>query len=100
MKEIEIVVHKGMPVPTPAKIDAAVKRCGLVVSMRGSLAKYPGCIHWHLKRGRERGTLEVTIWPAEGRLWLSVQEGRKANWISGAIEQLKAALTSSCRRSK
>jgi len=32
-------------------IERAVRGCGLRVSMRGSLAKFPGCIHWHLKNG-------------------------------------------------
>jgi hypothetical protein len=29
---------------------------GLRLTLKGTLAKYPGCIHWHFKRGRERGT--------------------------------------------
>ena len=57
-----------------------------------TLAKYPGCTHWHLKRGMEQGTLEVTLWPSEGRLWASVQAGRAGEWIDQAVRELIAAL--------
>ena len=92
MREIELVVGQERRLPSAGEIEAAVRRVRLMVSMKGTLAKYPGCTHWHLKRGRERGTLELTLWPAQRRLWLSVQEGRRAGWIAGAAEALVAEL--------
>ena len=92
MTRVRISIADNASVPSAVRIDRAIDRCGLGVSMRGTLAKYPGCAHWHLKKGRERGTLEVTLWPRERRLWLSVQSGRTGPWIDGAIKQLKAAL--------
>ena len=92
MRRIRISIADNASMPSAARIERAIDRCGLGVSMRGTLAKYPGCAHWHLKKGRERGTLEVTLWPSERRLWLSVQSGRTAPWIDEAIKQLKAAL--------
>jgi hypothetical protein len=61
--------------------------------MKGTLASFPGCTHWHLKRNRERGVLEITLWPAQSRLWLSVQDGRKGAWIDAAVDKLLADLT-------
>ena len=91
MKQVEVTCER---LPNVAQVEAAVGRVGLVVSMKGTLAKFPGCTHWHLKRGGERGVLEVTLWPAEKRLWLSVQDGRKGAWIDEAVERLARVLSS------
>ena len=90
MRRFEVSFENVLP--TVPEIEAAVGRVGLVVSMKGTLAKFPGCTHWHLKRGTEHGVLEVTIWPAQNRLWLSVQERRKGPWIDGAVKKLLTEL--------
>jgi hypothetical protein len=64
---------------------------GLSVTMKTTSAKFPGSIHWQ-KKGRERGTLEATLWPAQNRLWFSMQDGRSADWVMLAAYQLKAQL--------
>jgi hypothetical protein len=68
-----------------AESEDEVERCclaaGLRVSLKATLAKYPGCVHWHFKRGDEPGTLEITVWPTGRRAWCSVQSGRRAAWI-------------------
>src|SRR6185369_6962228 len=67
------------------KVEAKVERCcgdlGLVQAMKDTLAKYPGCIHWHYKKKGVSGTLEVTLWPYKRQLWLTIQEGRRAESI-------------------
>jgi len=60
----------------------------LHVSLRGTLARYPGSLHWHLKRGSERGTLEITFDPGTTRLWLSVHARREADWIDEILSSL------------
>jgi hypothetical protein len=93
MVEIEVrVPPAGNPGRAEAVVVACAARLGLQQMMKGTLARYPGCIHWHFKRGRERGTLEVTWWPRGRRLWLSVQAGRPGEWIDAAGADLKAAL--------
>lgn len=62
-------------------IDAAIAGAGLAVTLRASLKKFPGCVHWHVRRGREPGTLEITYWPQEHRAWFTIQDGRRAEWI-------------------
>jgi hypothetical protein len=62
-------------------IEALCRAAGLSITMKTTSAKFPGSIHWHLKKGRERGTLEVTLWPSQNRLWFSMQDGRSANWV-------------------
>ena len=70
-------------------IDRAIAAAGLAVTLRSSLKSFPGCTHWHVKNGRERGTLEITVWPRERRAWFSVQSGRRARWIGEKLETLR-----------
>ena len=81
-----------------AAVETAGLREALHLTMKTTLKKYPGCIHWHFKRGKEPGILEVTLWPADeengaagrsDRLWLSVHNNRKANWMGDLIPRLK-----------
>jgi hypothetical protein len=70
-------------------IDELNAAHGLSIGMKGSLKKFPGSIHWHLKKGRERGTLEVTLLPAERRLWFSMHENRSAAWVMKVAREFK-----------
>ena len=90
-----------MRIPLPARVDCgaveravdqAIAECGLKVMLRGTLAKFPGCVHWHVKRGREAGTLEITYWPGERRAWFTVQMGRRGEWIEEMIVVIKKAI--------
>ena len=93
MVELEVRLPSGADfVRTVDAVEACAARLRLLTRMKGTLAGFPGCVHWHFKRGRERGTLEVTWWPRERRLWLSVQAGRTAGWIEATAADLRAAL--------
>ena len=48
----------------------------LTCSLKGTLVSYPGSIHWHFKQGKQKGTLEITWWESEQRLWFKVASGR------------------------
>jgi hypothetical protein len=73
-------------------VEEAAARCGLRVALRGGLAQFPGAVHWHFKHGDERGTLEVTWWPREMQMWISVHDNRDAPWIEGCIDGFKTLL--------
>lgn len=93
MEEIEIALPAGTPPETlAALVEALAASQGLHIRLRGTLRSYPGSLHWHLARPGERGTLEVTCWPARNRLWLSVQSGRRAAWIEQTLPLLQTAL--------
>ena len=64
--------------PAISLIDAAIAQHGLITTMKGTLKTYPGCTHWHCKLGREKGTLEITLWPAKRKAWFKVQSARCA----------------------
>jgi hypothetical protein len=85
-------------VPTEELVEDCCGALGLTISMKGRLASCPGSVHWHLKRGRETGTIEATLWPARQRLWLSVHTNRAAGWTQAAMEELHAALTARLQR--
>ena len=73
-------------------VDQAIANAGLIVTLRDTLKAFAGCIHWHVKNGRESGTLEITFWPQERRAWFSVQSGRTAPWIEMKMELLGNAI--------
>ena len=95
MREIPIEVAPEVPdARVPRALDQAIEASGLRVVTRGSLKTYPGCTHWHLKNGNERGTLELTWWPRERRLWFKIQARREAEWMDDVALQLKRVILS------
>lgn len=93
MKDIPIILPREVGSDQIAgAIDSAIDELNLTVTMRDTLKKFPGCVHWHIKNGRESGTLEITYWPAEDRALFTIQEGRKADWIEAKVKLLKKAL--------
>lgn len=82
----------------PEAVDRCFAEAGLRVTLRGSLGKYPGCTHWHLKRGRERGTLEFTLLADGSRAWFSIQGGRTGDWLENAIAELRPQLEELARK--
>jgi len=87
-------------------IEKACAEHGLLAAMKGSLATYAGSVHWHYKQPKQKGTLELTLLPAERRIWAQVHTNRAAPWIDellpriqGDIEKaLEAAANGSRRR--
>ncbi len=93
MTEIEIDVSGSASLSNAERIiENVCWREGLRTALKGSLAKYPGCVHWHFKKDRERGTLEITLWHKEHRAWFSIQSRRTGDWIAETIAQLKPRL--------
>ena len=90
MQHIEIELPQGTNLSKAEKtIDATLAEVGLQVSLRGTLKKLPGCIHWHAKSPGQRGTLELTLWPQQRRTWISIQSGRAAEWITEELPKIQ-----------
>ncbi len=95
MRTVEIILLRDVANDRVEQaIDRAIASADLSVTLRDTLKAFEGCIHWHVKNGRESGTLEITFWPKEHRAWFSVQQGRKAAWIDAKIKLLEAAIKS------
>jgi hypothetical protein len=90
MIEVELQIPGG--VETESVIRVVEQICAskeLTCSLKGTLISYPGSVHWHFKRGRQKGTLEMTWWESGHRLWFKVANGRTSEWILESLPQLK-----------
>ena len=93
MREIEFAVPHNADLTQAAKsIEKICAQYQLILAKKGSLAAYPGCIHWHYKRQKQKGTLELTLFARDRRVWAKVQEGRKAPWIDEELPALQWAI--------
>lgn len=98
MIEYEISLSKRRDDSTvTAVVHDVCKGEGLELQMKTSLRKYPGCTHWHFKRPKAPGIVEVTWWPDETgqrvpRLWLSIHGNRKAAWMSELMPRMKLVI--------
>jgi hypothetical protein len=93
MREVEFSVPPKCDLKLAERlIEDICARRGLQMAMKGSQSTFPGSIHWHYKRERQKGTLELTLFPAHRRLWAKVAEGRKAAWIDLELPRLRREL--------
>jgi hypothetical protein len=93
MKEFEFNILKACDLSGAEEmIERAAAELGLTIGMKGSLASYPGCVHWHFKNRGHKGTLEITLWPKNRRIWAQVQDGRKAEWIDEELPRLRGLI--------
>lgn len=93
MIEIDVRVPASLAAAdVPARVEEACAAEALIMAMRGTLATYPGCDHWHYKKPGEKGTLEITHWGKTNRLWFKVTNDREGPWIGPAMQRLKRAL--------
>jgi hypothetical protein len=99
VKEYPVQVERSFDA---REVEIAIEKCsralGLVETLRGTLAKYPGCVHWHFRKPLVNGTLEVTSWPSNNKLWISVQQGRRAEWLEEAVPSMERGLQNALER--
>ena len=89
MKHVEVQTGAARESQTVQQvIESILLRHGLRLTLKGTLGKYPGCVHWHFKKHRHSGTIELTMWPQERRVWISVQAGRRADWIKRELPEI------------
>src|ERR1700704_6112521 len=94
MREIEIAIPTDQtPTGFAKRIVKLLAAEGLRIALKGELRQYPGCTHWHFRHATLPGTLELTFWPRERRLWFTIQSRRQADWIDPIVKRVKAALT-------
>jgi len=89
---IEVNIEIPENANTDIVIDSVERVCllhQLSCTLKGTLASYPGSVHWHYKSGKQKGTLEITWWENNNRLWLKVADGRTGRWIEESLPQIK-----------
>lgn len=75
------------------EIENLFKICNLKITQKTTLLSKKGSIHWHLKKGNEKGVLEVTYWMSQDKLWLEVHDNRRAEWNEKVIVTLANEMT-------
>lgn len=99
MEEIEFNVPARRDLRNAeALIESVCAAQGLRVAMKGSLATYPGSIHWHYKKSKEKGTLELTLLRRDRRIWAAIHTNRKAPWIAEALAAVRAGIEQALNR--
>ena len=66
-------------------------------TLKGTLVSYPGSIHWPFKKGKQKGTLEITWWESKNRLWFKVSGGRTGKWTEESMLQIKEEIQKTLR---
>jgi hypothetical protein len=98
MKEIEFRISRDCDLTRARRIiEQICEERGLQSAMKGSLAKYPGSTHWHYKKPRQSGTLELTLYVPDRRIWAQVQKSRAAPWIDVELPQLRRDIEAALR---
>ena len=95
---IEVELQLPDSVASEAVVGVVEQICAshdLTCSLKGTLIQYPQSVHWHLKRGSGKGTLEITGWESGPRLWFKVADGRTAAWIDESLPRLKEEIEKS-----
>ena len=75
------------------RIERWISENGLIHAAPVELRKYPGSLHWHLRRAGISGTLELTVWPGQRRIWMTRRANRDALWIAGLPEEFSEYLS-------
>lgn len=95
MTEINIHLSTSLkPAQLPRLVERAATAEQLTLTLKGTLAKYPGCTHWHYQQGKQPGTLEITWYPRERRLWFKIARNRNNGWIEVVVPRLKRLIES------
>lgn len=73
-------------------VSTWVQERELNIQMKGSLKKFKNSVHWHFKKGKEKGILELTYWQMKEKMWFSVHINRNAEWIEDEINDFSVLL--------
>jgi hypothetical protein len=74
------------------EIEDIINQFQLDITQKSTLSTMKGCIHYHLKLGKNAGVLELTYWPPKKRLWIEIHNNRCAEWNQAMIQPFSEAL--------
>jgi hypothetical protein len=76
--------------------EAIEKQCSgmhLTLTMKGSLKSLLLNMHWHYKKGKEKGVMEITLLQQSNEVIITYKANRSGAWIEEAMESLKSRLS-------
>ncbi len=77
---------------TESSLEKLFTAMGLTITMQGVLKSIAANRHWHLKNGKQKGVLEVTLMHETGEVLLSVHDNRRGGWEKEMIDVISAKL--------
>lgn len=73
-------------------VQLVAREFGIQFGLETDIKRIPGSQHWHLRRERQPGVLEVTLVARTQSGFVSVHANRRANWIDEGLEPFAARL--------
>jgi hypothetical protein len=88
---MELILHPKKKI-SPFEIEKSCASLSLIRTMKASLKSLPENTHWHYKKDKEKGVLEITLLPQKNEVIITCKANRYADWINEAMKELDAAL--------
>jgi len=93
LREVKVRIPRGADLSGADRlVESCCAREDLVMTVKRSLGMHEDNVHWHFKKSAGRGTLEITLFRAEGGISLHVHDNRRGPWTAAAIRNLKPAI--------
>jgi hypothetical protein len=73
---------------TEKEVEQATAAMGLQLTMKGTLKTLPTNIHWHYKKPKHKGTLEITLVLSSHQLIVECKKGRWGDWVQEVLGEL------------
>ena len=68
-------------------IETLCQQLDLTLTMKTSLKTLPPNIHWHFKKGKEKGVLEITLFTGTGKVEFANKKNRGGEWIDEVVKK-------------
>lgn len=86
------ILSSSPPSELLPQLEAICDWHSLVIADAGTLKSFPGSRHWHLRRAKMPGVMEVTYRQEANQLWVSVHDNRDGGWARRACPNFARAL--------
>ncbi len=89
MYEVRITVSEKVKA---SQIEMLCAQLELTCTMRGELKSIASNLHWHFKKAKLKGVMEITLMKETGEIILSVHDNRRGAWEEEVMKKVKSAL--------
>lgn len=71
-----------------AKMEQLLAVLGLQLTLKGHLKTLPENLHWHYKKPKHTGTLEITLILQTNELIVECKKSRWGDWVEDVLVEL------------
>lgn len=75
-----------------AQIEKLCTQLELICTMQGELKSIAPNLHWHFKKAKMKGVMEITLMKENGEVILSVHDNRRGGWEEEMMQAIKTTL--------